>query len=78
MNEQRLNQLKKEEAYRRAGHRMERAQAGHFATTLAQAYYYADSNNARKIENSFSELFQRFMTPTELELFADQSKEQTQ
>ena len=73
MNEQQLTQLKKEEAYKRAGHRMERAQAGHFATTLAQAYYYADSNNARKIENSFSELFQRFMTPAELELFADKT-----
>ena len=73
MDEQRLNRCKKEVAYRMASQRMERAQAGHFATALAQAYYYADSNNARKIESSFSELFQRFMTPAELELFADKT-----
>jgi hypothetical protein len=48
---------------------MERANAGSFATAIAQAYYYADLNNARKLEDSFAELFQRFMKPEELELF---------
>jgi len=50
---------------------MERANAGSFATAIAQAYYYADTSNARKLEQGFAELFQRFMSPEELELFRE-------
>jgi hypothetical protein len=69
MTNEQLLQIKQSEAFRRSANRMERANAGSFATAIAQAYYYADSNNAKRLEESFSDLFQRFMSPEELELF---------
>ena len=69
MTNEQLLKNKQCDAFRRSACRMERANAGSFATAIAQAYYYADLNNARKLEDSFAELFQRFMKPEELELF---------
>jgi len=69
MTNEQLLQIKQSEAFRRSANRMERANAGSFATAIAQAYYYADSNNAKKIEEAFADLFQRFMSAEELELF---------
>jgi len=69
MTNEQLLKIKQSEAFRRSANRMERANAGSFATAIAQAYYYADSNNAKRLEESFSDLFQRFMSPEELELF---------
>ena len=71
MTNEQLLQIKQSEAFRRSANRMERANAGSFATAIAQAYYYADTNNARKLEQGFAELFQRFMSPEELELFRE-------
>jgi hypothetical protein len=75
MTNEQLNEIKKTEAFRRSASRMERANAGSFATAIAKAYYYADIKNARKLEQGFAELFMRFMTIEELELFKDPEEE---
>ena len=69
MTDEQLLKIKQSEAFRRSANRMERANAGSFAIAIAQAYYYADLNNAKRLEESFSDLFQRFMSPEELNLF---------
>ena len=71
MTNEQLLKNKQCDAFRRSACRMERANAGSFATAIAQAYYYADTNNARKLEKGFAELFKRFMSPEELELFRE-------
>jgi hypothetical protein len=49
--------------------RMEQSNAGSFANAIAQAYYIADGANSEKLEEAFSDLFKRFMSARELELF---------
>jgi len=69
MTDEQLLKLKQSEAFRRSAGRIERANAGSFATKIAEAYYYADMSNTRRLEEAFGDLFQRFMSPEELALF---------
>jgi hypothetical protein len=78
MTDEQLNQLKRREVFRRSAHRMVREHAGSFAEAIAQAYFCADSKNASKLEEAFSDLFKRFMRTKELELFRESTLEVTQ
>jgi hypothetical protein len=42
-----------------AAHRME-GEGGGFASAIAQAYFRADSHNAKLLVNAFGHLFERF------------------
>lgn len=46
----------------RAAHKMH-ASGGHFASSIAQAYFYADLHNRRKLLDAFGDLFERFIEP---------------
>lgn len=43
-----------------AAHRMKH-EGGHFASRLADAYFYADLSNRRKLLDAFGDLFERFI-----------------
>lgn len=47
-------------ALHRAAHRMQ-AEGGHFAGSIAQAYFCADLHNRRKLLDAFGDLFERFI-----------------
>jgi 3'-phosphoadenosine 5'-phosphosulfate sulfotransferase len=44
----------------KAAHRMQ-AEGGHFAGSIAQAYFCADLHNRRKLLDAFGDLFERFI-----------------
>jgi len=55
--------MSKFDIYTNSAHRM--ANGGSFATCISEAFFYADSKNARKLVEAFAELFDRFMTQEE-------------
>jgi hypothetical protein len=46
----------------RAAQKMQ-ASGGHFASSIAQAYFYADLHNRRILLTAFGHIFERFIEP---------------
>lgn len=44
----------------KAAHAMHKT-GGHFASRIAEAYFYADLSNRRKLLDAFGDLFERFI-----------------